>query len=216
MSNFRKYDIGSMWYTGMQNNQRSYAIFDSELGWNQTVLDQLTGFTPTALPKTSQIINSEFHQPGLSWRLTSDKITEEYVYGSEAFSGNSMLKITVPQNAAGQLYQQTYGGNGEYIGAPGKTLLHLIKGQTYRISFMSASEGVKGRIRIMLKNANNMDLIYDSYEADNGWIHIGKEAKTHTRLYTHNAESEMDVRLEFDVGSKEQVLYLDKVELIRN
>ena len=216
MSNFRKYDIGSMWYTGMQNNQRSYAIFDSELGWNQTVLDQLTGFTPTALPKTSQIINSEFHQPGLSWRLTSDKITEEYVYGSEAFSGNSMLKINVPQNAEGRLYQQTYGGNGEYIGAPGKTLLHLIKGQTYRISFMSASEGVKGRIRIMLKNANNMDLIYDSYEADNGWIHIGKEAKTHTRLYTHNAESEMDVRLEFDVGSKEQVLYLDKVELIRN
>ena len=71
-------------------------------------------------------------------------------------------------------------------------------------------------MRIMLKNANNMDLIYDSYEADNGWIHIGKETKTHTRLYTHNAESEMDVRLEFDVGSKEQVLYLDKVELIRN
>ena len=81
---------------------------------------------------------------------------------------------------------------------------------------MSASEGVKGRMRIMLKNANNMDLIYDSYEADNGWIHIGQEAKTHARLYTHNTESEMDVRLEFDVGSKEQVLYLDKVELIRN
>ena len=127
-----------------------------------------------------------------------------------------MLKISVPQNAEGQLYQKTYGGNGEYIGAPGKTLLHLITGQTYRISFISASEGGTGRMRIMLKNANNMDLIYDSYEADNGWIHIGKEANTHTRLFTHNAESEMDVRLEFDVGSKEQVLYLDKVELIRH
>jgi len=26
----------------------------------------------------------------------------------------------------------------------------------------------------------------------------------------------MDVRLEFDIGSKQQILYLDKVDLIRN
>ncbi len=216
MYNFKKYDIGNMWYTGMQNNQRSYGIFDSELGWNQTVLDKLTGVKPTVLPKTSQIINGEFLEPGFAWLLTSEKITIEYVYGSEAFSGNSMLKIKVPRKAEGQLYQQSYNADGEYKGAPGRTLLHLIKGQTYRISFIGASEDGNGRMKIMLKDAKSMKPIYDSYELDGDWIKIDKTPRTYTRLYTHNAETEMDVRLEFDVGSRQQVLYLDKVDLIRN
>ena len=215
MSSFRKYGIGSMYYTGIQSNQRSYAIFDSEMGWNQVALDQLTGVRPTKLPATSQIINSEFHQPGLSWRLTSEKITAEYVYGDDAFSGNSMLRLTVPEEAEGQLFQQTYAGDGEYIGAPGKTLLHLIKGETYRISFIAASAEGDGRIKVMLKNASTMAPIYDSSAADGGWISLVREAKTHARFYTHSAESVMDVRLEFDVGSLKQVLYLDRVELMR-
>ena len=61
-----------------------------------------------------------------------------------------------------------------------------------------------------------MSPIYDSSEADGGWLKIGKVPRTYTRLYQHTAETEMDVRLEFDVGSKQQVLYLDKVDLIRN
>jgi hypothetical protein len=81
---------------------------------------------------------------------------------------------------------------------------------------MGASEAGKGRMKMVLKDAKSMDTLYDSYEADSGWIKIGREPRTYTRLYTHNAESEMDVRLEFDVGSRQQVLYLDKVELIRN
>ncbi len=56
-----------------------------------------------------------------------------------------------------------------------------------------------------------MSSLYDSAEDDGGWLKIGKEPRT----YTHNAETNMDVRLEFDVGSKQQVLYLDKVDLIR-
>ena len=71
-------------------------------------------------------------------------------------------------------------------------------------------------MKIALRNAMSMDAIYDSYEADSGWINIGERPRTYTRLYTHNAVNEMDVRLEFDVGSRPQVLYLDKVELIRH
>ena len=127
-----------------------------------------------------------------------------------------MLKLTVPDDAGGQLYLQTYKDKNGYKGPPGRTLLHLIKGQTYRIGFMGASEDGEGRMKIMLKHAQSMDTIYDSYEADDGWIDIGKEPRTYTRLYTHNAESELDVRLEFEVGSRQQVLYLDKVELIRH
>lgn len=73
-----------------------------------------------------------------------------------------------------------------------------------------------GRMKIALKNAKSMDTLYDSHEADSGWINIGKEPRNYTRLYTHNAANEMDVRLEFDVGSRQQVLDLGKVELIRH
>ena len=127
-----------------------------------------------------------------------------------------MLKLNVPADTEGQLYLQSYEGNHGYKGAPGRTLLHLIKGQTYKISFIAASEDGEGRMKIRLKDAKNMSSIYDSSEADGGWLKIGKEPRTYTRLYKHTAETEMDVRLEFDVGSKQQVLYLDKVDLIRN
>ena len=102
------------------------------------------------------------------------------------------------------------------MGAPDRTLLHLFKGQTYKISFIAASEDGKGRMKIMLKDVKNMRPIYDSAETGGGWITIGKEPRVYTKLYTHNAETIMDVRLELDIGSKQQILYLDKVDLIRN
>ena len=179
-------------------------------------MDKLTGVKPTVLPKISQVINGEFFKPDHAWRLTSGKISREYIYGKKAFSGISMLKLTVPADAEGQLYLQTYKGKDGYKGVSGRTLLHLIKGQTYKISFIAASEDGEGRMKILLKDARSMNSIYDSSKADGGWLKIGKEPRTYTKLYTHNAETEMDVRLEFDVGSKQQVLYLDKVDLIRH
>ena len=213
---FDTHNIGSMWYTGIQNNQRTFGIFNSETGWNKTVLGKLTGVKPAVLPKISQVINGEFFKPDHAWRLTTGKISREYIYGRKAFSGISMLKLTVPADAEGQLYLQTYKNMDGYKGAPGRTLLHLIKGQTYKISFIAASEDGEGRMKIRLKDARNMSSIYDSSKADGRWLKIGKEPRTYTKLYTHNTETQMDVRLEFDIGSKPQILYLDKVDLIRN
>ena len=71
-------------------------------------------------------------------------------------------------------------------------------------------------MEIRLKDARNMSSIYDSSQADGRWLKIGKEPRAYTRFYTHNTETQMDVRLEFDIGSKPQILYLDKVDLIRN
>lgn len=213
---FDAHNIGSMWYTGIQNNQRAFGIFNSETGWNQTVLDKLTGVKPAVSPKISQVINGEFFKPDHAWRLTTDKISREYIYGKMAFSGISMLKLKVPADTEGQLYLQTYKNKDGYMGAPDRTLLHLFKGQTYKISFIAASEDGKGRMKIMLKDVKNMRSIYDSAETGGGWITIGKEPRVYTKLYTHNAETIMDVRLELDIGSKQQILYLDKVDLIRN
>ena len=215
MSNFSTYDIGNMWYTGVQNNQRTFAILNSELGWNQTVLDKLTGVKPKITPRISQVINGEFFKPDHAWEVTTEDISRQYIYGKEAFSGTSMLRLTVPAQTGGQLYLQTYKDRRGYMGAPGRTLIHLIKGQTYKVSFIAASEDGNGQMKVMLKNADTLDAIYDSSKTDGDYINIGKEPRTYTKLYTHNAETEMDVRLEFDFGPKQQVLYLDKVDLVR-
>ena len=215
MDLFERYDIGNMWYTGMQNNQRSFGIFNSELGWNQMVLDKLTGVTPTKLPKTNQVVNGEFFQQGHAWKVSSDAIQREFPRNEEAFSGSSMLKITTPGGEAAQLYLQTYGGTKGYKGAPGRTLLHLIQGETYRISVIAASEDGNGRMKIKLKDAKTQRLIYESNEEGNQWITIGENPETYTKIYTHKGETEMDIRLEFDFGDTPQTLYLDKVELIR-
>jgi len=216
MDLFERYNIGNMWYTGMQNNQRSFAIYNSEFGWNQTVLNKLTGVKPGKLPKTNQVINGEFLQLGHAWKVSPDNIQREVVYGDDAFSGSSMLKLTVPEGAEGQLYLQTYRGGEAYKGAPGRTLLHLVEGQTYRISFIAASENRKGQMKVALKDAKSGKVIYDSKQEDGKWIKVTDKPQTYTKLYTHSAETEMDVRLEFDFGSKEQVIFLDKVELKRN
>lgn len=89
-------------------------------------------------------------------------------------------------------------------------------GQTYKISFIAASEDGEGRMKIMLKGAKYQNTIYDSSAADGECLKIGKEPRAYTKFYKDNAEIEMDARLEFDVGSRQQILYLDKVDFIRH
>ena len=137
-------------------------------------------------------------------------ISREYIYGEGAVSGISMLKLTVPDDAEGQPYLQTYKGEKGYKGAPGRTLLHLIRGRTYRMSFVAGSEDGDGRMKVMLRNSRSMDPIYDSYEADGGWIDIGIEPRTHTRLYTHNAENEPS--LQFTLETLRFVSTLDHTD----
>ena len=205
---FNTHDIGSMWYTGIMHNQRSFGIFDTELGWHPIVTPRLTGReAPTVWPNIDQVINGEFFSDD-GWQLTTDEITRTYLSGG-AFSGSTMLKLSVPQlEGGGQLYLQTLVGNSE---APGRTLFHLIKGQTYRISFIARSSEGNGIMKLLLKDVTSGKVFYESSE-----IAIGAVQATHDLFYTHNTADAMDVRLEFDIGSKAQVLYLDKVEFIRH
>ena len=210
---FNTHDIGSMWYTGIMHNQRSFGIFNSELGWHPIVTPRLTGReVPTVWPNVDQMINGEFF-PGEGWKLTTNAITRTYLSGG-AFSGRHMLKLSVPQlEGGGQLYLQTLVGNSE---APGRTLFHLLQGQTYRISFMArSSDGrsnvEKGAIKVRLKDVNSGKVFYDSSE-----IIIETTKTTYDLFYTHTTADAMNVRFEFDVGLKPQVLYLDKVEFIRH
>jgi len=215
MALFKKHNIGNMWYTGIQNNQRTFGIFNSEFGWNQLVLDKLTGVTPKSFPTTNQVVNGEFFKPDFAWKLTSEELSKEYVYSKDAFSGSSMLKVNVPKNTNGQLFLQTYKSKNGYKGVAGRSLLHLVKGETYKISFIGAVENGVGSLKILLKDVASSKTVYDSSENNTSWIVLDQTPKTYTTMYTHNAATVMDVRLAFDFGAKEQILFLDKVEFIR-
>ena len=212
---FKKYNIGNMWYTGIQNNQRTFGLFDSEFGWNHFALDKLTGVKPKSFPKTNQVVNGEFFTPDFAWKLSSDKITKDFVFGKSVFSGSSMLKVSVPKNEKGQLYLQTYAAENGYKGVKGRTLLHLVKGQTYKISFMGAAESGSGGLKIVLKDVKDLNTIYDSSEKEGSIISLTQNPETYSVTYTHNTKTVMDARLAFDFLGKKQVVYLDKVVFVR-
>ncbi len=117
-----------MWYAAIHSNQDRFGLYDSELGWNQTVLDRLTGVRPTSIPATPQLIDAEFAIRSNVWKLTSPEVSIQAVT-TPALSGTTALKIVVPKPVDCQLYQHTVAGHKGI--APGRTLIHLLQGQTY-------------------------------------------------------------------------------------
>merc|ERR1712151_25020 len=209
MDSLKANNIGSMWYTSIMNNQRVFGIFDSETGWNLAVLGKLTGVHPTTWPSINQVVNGEFLPGDMAWQLSSKTITQEIIF-SGAYSGSSMLKLTVPAGSSGQLYTQTYSGTDDK--GPGRTLLHLIQGRSYKIKFMVGTDaGQQGLIPVSLRQASDGSLI-EEFKA----IDVSAGPTTSVISYKHQAANAMDVRLQFDVSSMKQVLYLDKVEILSN
>ena len=213
MDKFEEHGFGSMWYTGVQNNQRAFSIFDSELGWNQVVLDRLTGVTNPIIPSTSQLVDSEFLSWGSNtWKLTSNTgVTKSFVGGTSALSGSHSLKLAVSSPTNCQVYQRTLTHSEDPGQAPGRTLIHLIQNETYQISFMAKAESSNGELKILMKDANNLGIVY--YKSDA--VNISTTTDTYALSYTHTNPTAMDVRFEFDIGSKAQTLILDKVSLKR-
>ena len=139
LSLFKQHGIGSMWYTAVKHNSNAFSVFDTELGWNENVLDQLTGVRPSALASFNQIANGELstlccnlvrhdrrkriliatgeflHVDG--WRTSTGRVRRELVGETgernslPPFSGSSMLRLIVPglSGTHAYLYQQTYG-----------------------------------------------------------------------------------------------------------
>ena len=123
-----------------------------------------------------------------------------------------MITLLQTQETDCQMYQQTLTKEESYEYCEGRTLIHLIQGKTYKISFMAKSQSGDGQIKVLLKNAKNLNTVYH----DSDYLSISTGVKTYTLLYTHNEATAMDVRLEFDLGAKKQVLYIDNVKLVRD
>jgi len=137
---FKTHDIGNMWYVGIMENQASFAIFDTEYGWNPVMLERLTGAKVTSWPTINQVINGEFLSVDHAWAVSTPQFSKsEQRQGDKPgpYNGNQMLKLTVPnlKGAGGQLYLQTFVNTVMPTEAT-RTLLHLIQGTAYKISFI--------------------------------------------------------------------------------
>jgi len=216
MNLFKTHDIGNVWYTGIVDNQYAWSIFDTEYGWNPIILEKLTGAKVTSWPAINQAINGEFLSVDHGWNVSTpqlEKAVQRKWDEPAAYSGNQMLKLTVPEKltAGGQLYLQTFVDK-MALNEATRTLLHLIEGITYTISFIAGTDdGQKGAFTVKLRDAKTQSVIQEFIE-----IQVSGSAPQASALqYKHNAATVDDVRLEFEVGSKAQVLYLDKVEFIR-
>ena len=234
MEQFAAHDVGQMWYVGVMSNQYAYTIFDSETGWDAAILPKLTGEQPpTSWPPINQILNGEFLRTSwsdatqaLPWVATGVQMViiddcraafGTYDCGDAGFSGSTMLKL---EGTGGQLSIQTYPAGDGTTGSPpfegiygpqGRTMLHLTQGASYSLRFLAGTRaGSQGVVRARLKAAGGA-LIHQF----NAITVSGPPTASHQLSYTHSAADVMDVRLEFDFGAAQQVIYLDKVELIR-
>ena len=234
MEQFAAHELGQMWYVGVMSNQYAYTIFDSETGWDAAILPKLTGEQPpTSWPPINQMLNGEFLRTSwsdatqaLPWVATGVQMViiddcraafGTYDCGDAGFSGSTMLKL---EGTGGQLSIQTYPAGDGTTGSPpfegiygpqGRTMLHLTQGASYSLRFLAGSSaGSQGVVRARLKAAGGA-LIHQF----NAITVSGPPTASHQLSYTHSAADVMDVRLEFDFGAAQQVIYLDKVELIR-
>ena len=225
---FAEHDVRQMWYVGVMSNQYAFTIFDSETGWDATVLPKLTGKQPpTSWPHINQVINGEFLatssdvtkvHPWVSTGVTKQIVRCHSVFQSSCatagYSGNSVLELT---GEGGSLSIETYNasrGNTIAWGVynpSGRTLLHLTHGVFYSLRFIAGSgAGSQGVVRARLMQAGGRTMIHQ-FAA----ITVSDPPTASEFTYMHDAADAMDVRLEFVFGSVPQVVYLDKVELVR-
>jgi len=162
-----KRGIGWMYYCGVPRGYLAYlgpvmnwSILDTERGWDQDVLDILTGVKAPPAPAFNLVKNSEF-VPGFTEGRAS-RITGWRAAGSTtvmptkdaALSGRSAAQIvldgkdaTICQDAS-TIQQQM---SGESATAPG---IHLRKGNTYRLTFLARAEKPGATVTARLEDAS--------------------------------------------------------------
>lgn len=197
---FRDHNIGSTWYTGIQYNQRAFAIFDTETGWNNTVSQAITQQpAPTTWPAMNQFVGSEFEDyNSKTWKRTNGQphAQSDRVQFTDALSGNTSLKLTAPVT----IYQRSFVG---LVGAHvevaenmetrlEKYLLHLIEGKTYKVSFKAKAVDGNGTMKFSMKenqsSASGSTVVNqtgETYHTSNP-ITITSTANTYSFTYTHN------------------------------
>jgi len=231
----RKRGIGSMYYTAFFSNEWPWSLFDSEWGWDQATLDILTGAKSPAVPPTNPLVNSEFNASTNRWSATSLRRGEVVkghgvgnpfaantpapvsvpisVVSNAGLSGDYALKIDLPQDSPGVAIHQ--GSKYEYPFQEGalknydKFLLHLRKGNTYRLTFLARAEKAGTAVKARFERGPGNGLVYWTSKP----VLIETTTREYAFEYTHDCDNLDDLRLTVMFEGSNNTVYFDRVAL---
>jgi len=206
----RKRNIGSIYYCGPFSNEWGFSIFDSEWGWDQDILDILTGVRAPPPPATNALLNPEFYGTA-RWRVSGD--SQVLATTSTGLSGTHALKITLRDAAAKAFISQEtdYGfsmDNGTFKFSD-KFLLHLRKGNTYRLSFLARAERPGATIQARFENAKGAGPVYWASNP----VTVETSNKEYTMNYTQAGDDVHDMRLTIIFEGSNNTVYFDRIAL---
>lgn len=199
-----KRNIGSIYYCGMFSNEWGFSIFDSEWGWDQDILDILTGVKAPAPPPTNPLINSEFNGSN-RWVVSSG--SQVSVSNSAGLSGKQALKITLTETITNAfIYQET---DSNFSTRGNKVLLHLRKGNTYTLTFLAKAQEPGAVIKAQFENAKGEGPIFWTSNP----VAVETDAKGYSLDYIHTGDDVPDMRLTIMFEGSNNLVLFDKITL---
>ena len=105
-----------------------------------------------------------------------------------------------------EVYQETPKGRGK---PPGRYLISVRKGRTYRISFLSRSVNGTGTVKLRLANVSGSRKGFWTSKP----VEISQTKTKYTVEYHHASGDVNDVRVVFLFGEKNQTILLDRIAL---
>ena len=204
-----KRDIDWMYYCGVFNNAWSFALYNSEWGFEKTadLVEVLTGEAPKLMTlPTNQINNSAFRMDTEHW-YTNGHVTLGTADG-QGVDGSTALRCMVmfvwPQEPV--IYQETKPAWRFY--SEGFYMLQLRQGNTYSISFY-AKTTYKTTLRVQLGEAGK-DLALWTSEP----VEIDSDLKKYELSYVHDTESVENARFSIIFSERHSEVILDDIKLV--
>ncbi|MBC9888672.1 MAG: cellulase family glycosylhydrolase [Opitutae bacterium] len=230
-----KRDIDWMYYCGVFNNAWTFALYNSEWGFEKTadLVEVLTGEAPKLMTlPTNQINNSAFMMDTEHWysngHVTLGTADGQGVDGSTAL--RCMVMFVWPQEP--MIYQETKPEWRFY--SLGFYLLQLRQGNTYSISFYAKTTN-KTTLRVQLEEVVDDYLAVSflpgeslqpineqSEEVDNNdivlWrsepVEIDSDLKKYELTYVHETESVANARFSIIFSDRHSEVILDDIKLV--
>lgn len=207
-----KRNLASMYYCGVPDNRMVWSILNTEKGWDQGVLDILTGVTAPMIPPLNQIIDPEFARKE-SWAFSDpSRLTNAWVDGKKVLLAkltDAQTPVSIWQDGSIASEKKNNQGGpaaGHVSGPP----LFLRENSTYTIRFRASARRAGASITAKLEqpatgktfhvsNPQNLDATPEDYAV----------------TYQHQGPMLANVRLTFQLQGANNEILLERASLIR-
>ena len=203
-------NIGSIYYCGPFSNEWGFSIFDSEWGWDHDIVEILTGVKAPAPPPTNALLNPEFD--GITRWKASNNSRVSVADGAD-LSGKHALKVTLTDTATeASVFQETdyeFSSNEGVFRYSNKSLLHLRKGNTYKLTFLARAEQLGTVIKARFEKAGGAGPEYWTSDP----VAVDTRKKEYGVEYAHTDDDVQDMRLTILFQGNGNTVYFDKAVL---